>query len=233
MRERARTKRSKIKGIATLAILSVFITACSSKPAKTNRPDLHEFDSMTVDAVAREDKYDPLIYCDTQSSGLFGCPAPTPKTTIDLADLKPKQEAIAVLPAKQPEPTAQDTSIADVLFDFDKSELKDRAKQNLTALRDAMRGKRIVLDGFTDSIGTTAYNDKLALARANAVRDFLISLNIPGATIEAAGKGACCFVAPNDSDESRRLNRRVEVRLKGAAAQGGAATTTPNPSTNP
>lgn len=119
-----------------------------------------------------------------------------------------------------------------MLFDFNKSVLTPRAQQDLKALIPVLRGKALLLAGFTDSIGKEGYNDKLALARSETVRQFLISNGLTANPITIQGEGVCCYVAPNDSDESRRLNRRVEIRLKGAKALEGANAPTLQPSAN-
>ena len=73
---------------------------------------------------------------------------------------------------------------------------------------------RIAISGRTDSVGAPRSNQTLAVARANAVRDYLRAryphlATAMTRTLEA--QRACCFVAPNDTPQSRALNRRVEV----------------------
>lgn len=216
--------------LVTLVVSSAFITACSTNtPLPSKRPALQEFDTTTVPAVAREDKYDPLIYCESGANGPYGCPLPTSKTA---------KVAFAPAPYNVPKPVlnvpqgTMDEPISDVLFDFNKSVLTPRAQQDLKALIPVMRGKALLLAGFTDSIGREGYNDKLALARAEAVRLFLRENGLTANPITIQGEGVCCYVAPNDSDDSRRLNRRVEIRLKGAKALEGADAPTLQPSAN-
>jgi len=88
-------------------------------------------------------------------------------------------------------------------------------QQRLGQIIDTLRstGRPMVVRGFTDSIGFQAYNDGLALRRAHAVRQALLSLGIPGSRIETAGVGRTDYVADNRKESTRYLNRRVEIRL--------------------
>ena len=67
------------------------------------------------------------------------------------------------------------------------------------------------VNGFTDAIGTEAYNLKLSERRANAVVDYLVRQGIPGSQLIPHGYGKTNFVAPNDTPEGRAQNRRVEL----------------------
>jgi len=104
-------------------------------------------------------------------------------------------------------------TLANVLFDFDKSVITPAALQQLTGDLPKLKGKQIELVGFTDAKGTESYNQRLAERRASAVKNELIKLGIDPAAIQASGKGDCCFVAGNVTDADRQLNRRVEIRL--------------------
>ena len=68
----------------------------------------------------------------------------------------------------------------------------------------------VEIHGYTDDIGTNAYNAKLALSRALAVSHELRAAGVK-LTISSYGEGECCFITENDSEDSRRLNRRSEV----------------------
>ena len=108
---------------------------------------------------------------------------------------------------------------ADVLFDFNSATLRAEASSALSGILASIRQTypypRIQVQGFTDSVGTDAYNDRLSLARANAVRDWLLANGIPAAAISTQGFGKRDPVAPNalpnglDNPEGRARNRRV------------------------
>ena len=107
---------------------------------------------------------------------------------------------------------------SDSLFDFDRATLKPAAQARLDELVEKMRGADITaihLAGYTDSVGTQAYNMKLSERRANAVRDYLVSKGINPSLIDAHGNGALEPVASNATAEGRAKNRRVEVEVDG------------------
>jgi OOP family OmpA-OmpF porin len=77
------------------------------------------------------------------------------------------------------------TVVADALFDFDKSVLRNDAVETLTAVGPeiAKAGKHpLVVEGYTDAIGSDAYNLKLSEERARAVRDWLARQGFIGAS---------------------------------------------------
>jgi outer membrane protein OmpA-like peptidoglycan-associated protein len=111
----------------------------------------------------------------------------------------------------------------DVLFDFDKAELKPEAAEALGRVVDILRQRKpraVLVVGHTDSVGPDAYNDQLSRRRAEAVRDWIATHGgggLPPLSVE--GKGEREPVAPNsvdgrDNPEGRQRNRRVEVLLE-------------------
>jgi hypothetical protein len=127
------------------------------------------------------------------------------------------------------EEVSKDESIitfsSDLLFDFDKSEIK--APFGLAAVGLFIKltsARRVLIDGHTDSInrsGQPNYNQRLSERRANAVKHFLVSHDfVSPKDVEAKGHGDTMPVAPNmlpplmvDNPEGRALNRRVEIRV--------------------
>lgn len=76
----------------------------------------------------------------------------------------------------------------------------------------AFPGARIVVEGHTDAMGNAEKNMRLSSERAGAVRDWLVQQGgIAAERITAVGRGASQPVAPNDTDEGRKLNRRIDV----------------------
>lgn len=72
--------------------------------------------------------------------------------------------------------------------------------------------KHIVISGRTDSIGPASANELLATARARAVSDYLRTAHPHLAPVlKLDAQGACCYVEPNDTEQSRSRNRRVDV----------------------
>lgn len=109
-------------------------------------------------------------------------------------------------------------SIGDVLFDFDRATLKQDARERLAKVAGvllAYPGLVLHLEGHTDSVGTEAYNRKLSLERAEAVRNYFIQQGVQGGNATAAGLGQDHPVASNDTAEGRQQNRRVELVVTG------------------
>ena len=108
---------------------------------------------------------------------------------------------------------------ADVLFDFDKAELKPQARQALTQVATIIREKArgaVRIEGHTDGKGSAEYNQALSQRRAEAVRQYLVQrFNIDAARIEAIGHGKNRLkVADNPLDAA---NRRVQIVNQGEA----------------
>lgn len=106
-------------------------------------------------------------------------------------------------------------SIGNILFDFNKSVIKPTAYPELNSVAMILAENpemNIILQGFTDSIGTAKYNMGLSLQRAKAVMNYLIHKDINGNRILCEGFGFNNPIAPNDTDEGRALNRRVQIR---------------------
>jgi outer membrane protein OmpA-like peptidoglycan-associated protein len=72
----------------------------------------------------------------------------------------------------------------------------------------------VSLDGHTDSTGPDRVNNPLSARRAEAAKAYLVSRGIAGSRITTAGRGSSQPVAPNDSEDGRARNRRVEVTVK-------------------
>jgi OmpA-OmpF porin, OOP family len=107
------------------------------------------------------------------------------------------------------------TAIYGILFDTDKSELKpesDVALKEIARLLGQDSSLALWVVGHTDTSGDVTRNMQLSDARAKAVVAALTGkYGIPAARLSAYGVGPLCPVAPNDTDEGRAKNRRVEL----------------------
>ena len=97
------------------------------------------------------------------------------------------------------------------------NELTDESKRVLESVLPDIRKHAvpdIVVIGHTDSVGTDAYNDKLSLQRADAVRDALIARGIPAGDIVAEGRGKRDPLVATGEGVSEARNRRVEIIVR-------------------
>ncbi len=125
-------------------------------------------------------------------------------------------------PAPEPPPPAPPTKrkiiLRGVNFDFDKSNIRADARPILDAAIDVLNqepGINVSVQGYTDSIGTDAYNLKLSQRRAESVTRFLVDGGVSAARLTAVGYGESDPVATNETEDGRAQNRRVELRVLG------------------
>ncbi|HSP13731.1 MAG TPA: OmpA family protein [Thermoanaerobaculia bacterium] len=135
-----------------------------------------------------------------------------------VANVQEVKQAMSALNAQE---TATEISVqlpADVLFDFDKADIRPDAAQALTHLATLIRanpGGRTRLEGHTDSAGNDQYNQRLSERRAESVKQWLISQQqIDGSKLITKGWGKTKPVASNDTAEGRQKNRRLEAIIE-------------------
>ena len=149
--------------------------------------------------------------------GALAAPAPAPAA----APAAPAATPAAPV-AKPATPTSSKvTYAADAFFDFDKAVLKPAGKAKLDDLASKVKGinlEVIIAVGHTDSVGTDAYNQKLSIRRAEAVKAYLVSKGIDKSRVYTEGKGEKQPVADNKTKEGRAKNRRVEIEVVGQRA---------------
>ena len=132
--------------------------------------------------------------------------------------------ALKDLGAKVTEQEVRIALEADVLFDFDKAELKPEAQASLekvTTVLKAYPSAQVRIEGHTDAKGADAYNQKLSEQRAVAVAEWLASkAGLPRTQLATAGLGRTKPVAHNtkpdgsDDPDGRAKNRRVEILVR-------------------
>lgn len=133
----------------------------------------------------------------------------------------PAPAAPAPAPAPAPAVASKVTFSADAFFDFDKSVLKPEGKAKLDDLASKVKGinlEVVIAVGHTDSVGSDAYNQKLSVRRAEAVKAYLVSKGIEKNRVYTEGKGEKQPIADNKTKEGRAKNRRVEIEVVGTRA---------------
>ncbi|ABE49846.1 MULTISPECIES: OmpA family protein [Methylobacillus] len=161
----------------------------------------------------------------------FGAPKPAPV-------VEPTPEPVAVAPEPEPvvepapapvgpaEPAFEKVTLSsEVLFGFDKDNLKEEGKAKLNAdVVEKMKAhpevELVLITGHTDRIGDETYNQKLSERRANTVKQYLISQGIEESRLHAVGKGEsepvveCAGVRGKKAIECLQPNRRVVVEIE-------------------
>jgi outer membrane protein OmpA-like peptidoglycan-associated protein len=108
-----------------------------------------------------------------------------------------------------------------IYFDVNKSDVKPAMRARLTEIARALAtvpGQRVLVEGHTDSDGTSQYNLQLSRLRAQSVRSALVEGGVSPDRIEAQGYGETRPVATNATGAGKAQNRRVELVLEGGAA---------------
>ena len=111
-------------------------------------------------------------------------------------------------------------NMSDVLFDTGKYTLKPDTKialAKVAGILQAYPGLKLQVEGYTDSVGSDEYNQKLSENRSSAVRDFLVGQGVSMDNTSATGFGKNNPVASNDTATGRAQNRRVNLVVSGDA----------------
>ena len=164
------------------------------------------------------------VGCDGAIVAQAPAPAPAPMAAPAPAPAPgaaPAAPAAPVAVAPQPPVATKVTYAADAFFDFDKSVLKPEGRAKLDDLVGKIKGinlEVIIAVGHTDSVGADAYNQRLSVRRAEAVKGYLVSKGIERNRVYTEGKGEKQPVADNKTAEGRAKNRRVEIEVVGTRA---------------
>ena len=148
----------------------------------------------------------------------------------------PAPEVKPAPPAPKPKPAAEKvTSAGTVHFDFDKAELRPEGKATLDELANKVRGinlEVVIAIGHADMIGSDAYNQKLSVRRAEAIKAYLVSKGIEPNRVYTEGKGEkqpvtgdkCKKLGPEHRSNKKLVaclapDRRVEIEVIGTRQQ--------------
>ena len=104
-----------------------------------------------------------------------------------------------------------------ILFEFGKSTLNAQAIKYIEQVAEALKklpSTNVIIKGYTDNVGTLEANQRVSNRRAKVVSDRLTLLGISASRLTSQGVPLADYVASNDTEEGRALNRRVEIVIK-------------------
>lgn len=147
-----------------------------------------------------------------------GCPLDSDNDgVIDCLDKCPNTPAGVKVDANGCPPAVEQGAIIfrNIQFDLGKATLREESYPILDEVTDYMKanaGVKMEVQGHTCNLGTAAFNLKLSDQRANTVRDYLVKNGVAADRLTAKGYGLTQPIAPNDKEENRAKNRRVEFK---------------------
>ena len=185
---------------------------------KAQKAYLDKEDESTVDQLAyltnqRVEVAKQTIALRTAENQIKNAGSDRAQALLDARDAQIKQ--LRGLNAKQTERGTLVT-FGDVLFDFDQASLKANSRDSITTLANYLiknPDRKVIVEGYTDSKGSAAYNQGLSERRANAVKNALVRAGVDPSRIVAQGYGKEYPVASNATNSGRAQNRRVEVTI--------------------
>jgi outer membrane protein OmpA-like peptidoglycan-associated protein len=191
---------------------------------KQGKQDLSDSEKQTAEARAEIDKQAALKEAKEKSDAELQMQQAeiAKQTKQDLSDSEKRTaDALAALAAlaavKEEERGLVITLSGGVLFRSAESTLLSSAQVKLDQVAKALLdvpARNLIVEGHTDSRGSTSYNQDLSQRRADAVRDYLVQRGYPADRIQALGKGKGSPIADNASPEGRANNRRVEIVIE-------------------
>jgi outer membrane protein OmpA-like peptidoglycan-associated protein len=118
--------------------------------------------------------------------------------------------------ANAPPPPAQTPAPKDwmVFFDFNSTKIDPDAAATITDAANVAKGypnAKVTVTGYTDTVGSNAYNQALSLRRANAVRDGLIANGVAPGSINVVGSGEQSLLVQTPQQVNQSKNRRVSI----------------------
>lgn len=178
-------------------------------------PDAHEKAVKAVNALGQNRGAKKIDYRVIKIIGIVkGIEAKSEKIRAALIDLG----------AKETKTEFRIQLSGDILFDFDKWDIRPASEEKLKKVGEVIAGsgsKMVVISGHTDSVGSETYNQELSEKRAASVKKWLVkNTNIDEKYIRTIGFGESKPVAPNTNDDGsdnpggRQKNRRVEIIVK-------------------
>jgi OmpA-OmpF porin, OOP family len=106
--------------------------------------------------------------------------------------------------------------LKNIFFEVDKYELQEKSLTELQKISQFLKTNiqiRLEISGHTDNTGSAVYNRQLSEKRARSVYDYLVKNGVDPKRLLTKGYGPDAPVAPNDTEEGRTLNRRIEFKV--------------------
>ncbi|MGY6562889.1 MAG: OmpA family protein [Luteibaculaceae bacterium] len=110
----------------------------------------------------------------------------------------------------------QSYNFNDILFDYNSSNINQESFVLLNKIAEIIlknESIQLLIIGHTSNEGSAEYNLTLSEARAKSVENYLVTQGVPVSSLKSKGEGVLNPVAPNDTEENRRLNRRIEFKI--------------------
>ena len=151
-----------------------------------------------------------------EASGQLALQSRERETQKVLAEKSQLEQQLAELQAEKTD-RGMVMTLSDVFFATGKADLMPGAITMVNRLAQFMQQypeKRLLIEGHTDSTGSSSFNLRLSEDRANAVRNVLLSEGVSGSRIETIGYGMSKPVTSNDTASGRQQNRRVEIVIQ-------------------
>lgn len=216
----------KSKKISSMSLVALLTVSFSSMALADNDTYWTSSDGKPV-----KDSSGYCWHAAAGASGLEACGAPAPEpepepvAVVQPPVVKPAPAPAPVVAPPPPKPKPQ-TFVLNLNeskganFAFDSATLSAKSRGELDQLANKVRASRvtpsaITVVGHTDSIGKTAYNQKLSVQRANSVAGYLAAKGMKRSIMRVSGMGESKPVASNKTKAGRAQNRRVEIRVTG------------------
>ncbi len=196
---------AKQQAVISEAAANQAATALAAANADTERGKaLLEAQTVEVD-VAKQQAITAQEGANQKTAELAAANARVSQMEAELKDLNAKKTERGLV-----------ITLGDVLFDTNKAELRSGGVNSVQKLADFFKEypeRKALIEGFTDSTGSSNHNQDLSDRRANAVRNTLMRMGVSGDRVSTRGYGEEYPVASNETTAGRQLNRRVEIIL--------------------
>jgi outer membrane protein OmpA-like peptidoglycan-associated protein len=214
------TTHLTLRSALTLVSLAL-LGACSSPPKP---PTIDESQKRPANAqmavelqVCKNDLQNTRIQAN-ESSRL------AETTTATLAHMAARQQLMASIQEK-----AQANSVRIVHFGFNSTRVSIPTEEASTLVEEAKAAPLVVLRGRTDGTTDSSAESRIAQARANAVRDYLVAAGVDAARIRTTHQPSGDHLADNSRLSGRSLNRRVEIEVYRMTPLSAQASAPPQP----